>query len=71
MSKEISDLDLVLVWSRTKEHLKVYVNNGGLLKIDILLFNSVTGFVSPLLSDRQVKWIVEDYERKRRVYVFA
>ena len=71
MSKEISDLDLVLVWSRTKEHLKVYVNTGGLLKIDILLLNSVTGFMSPLLSDRQVKWILEDYERKRRVYVFA
>jgi len=69
MSKEISDLDLVLVWSRTKEHLKVYVNNGGLLKIGILLFNSVTGFVSPLLSDRQVQWILEDYERKRMIYV--
>jgi hypothetical protein len=68
MSKEISDLDLILVWSRTKEHLKVYVNNGGLLKIDILLFNSVTGFVHPLLSDRQVKWILEDYERKRMIY---
>jgi hypothetical protein len=68
MSKEISDLDLILVWSRTKEHLKVYVNNGGLLKIGILLFNSVTGFVHPLLSDRQVKWILEDYERKRMIY---
>jgi len=65
MSKELSDLDLELKWSRTKEHLKVYDRQAN------LLFNSVTGFIHPILSDRQVKWILEDFERKRAVYVFA
>lgn len=64
-NEKISDLDLELVWSRTKEHLKVYDRQG------TLMFNSVTGFIHPLLSDRQVKWILEDYEAKRRIYVFA
>lgn len=64
-NETISDLVLELVWSRTKEHLKVYGHQG------TLLFNSVTGFIHPTLSDRQVKWILEDYERKRRIYVFA
>lgn len=70
MAKEINDLDLKLEWGRTGEHLKVYAVNGGLLSIDVLLFNSVTGFVSPYLTARQVKWITEDYERKRKKYVF-
>ena len=62
MSNEMSDLDLELKWSRTKEHLKVYDRQA------TLMFNSVTGFVHPLLSDRQVQWILEDYERKRMIY---
>jgi hypothetical protein len=65
MPTEIPDIDLVLEWNRTKEHLKVSVPVGG------LLFNSVTGFASPVLSERQVKWITEHYEQKRRKYVFA
>lgn len=65
MEEKLSDLMLELVWSRTKEHLKVRDHQG------TLLFNSVTGIVSPLLSDRQVKWILEDYERKRMNYAFA
>ena len=65
MPTEIPDTDLELKWNRTNEHLKVYDRQA------TLLFNSNTGFVNPLLSDRQVKWITEHYEQKRRKYVFA
>jgi hypothetical protein len=64
MSFEFADIDLSLKWNRTKDQLKVSVN-------DLVLFNSVTGLVSPQLSARQVKWITEHYEQKRMKYVFA
>jgi hypothetical protein len=64
MFAEYSDIDFTLTWNRTKEHLKVTIN-------DLVFFNSATGFVSPLLSARQVKWITEHHEQKRMKYVFA
>ena len=64
MDEKISDLDILLHWGRTGEHLKVHTTEG------TLLFSSVTGDFSPLLSDRQVKWILEDYNRKRKKFVF-
>ncbi len=71
MEERISDIDMHLEWGRTGETLKVYVKNGGLLSIDVMVYNSITGFASPLLSPRQVKWITEDYEKKRKKYVFV
>jgi hypothetical protein len=64
MLTEIPDMSLILEWNRTKEHLKVSVPNTP-------LYNSATGFVSPLLSARQVKWITEHHQQKRMKYVFA
>lgn len=64
MEEKVSDLDIILHWGRTGEHLKAHTSEG------TLLFSSVTGEFSPLLSDRQVKWILEDYNRKRKKFVF-
>lgn len=64
MEEEISDIDLRLDWGRTGQHLKVRHK-------DRLLYSSVTGQASPALSVRQVKWITEHYEQKRKKYVFA
>ena len=64
MAEKISDIDMLLDWSRTGEHLKVVTTEG------TLLYSTVTGFVSPLLSARQLKWIEEDYKRKKKNYVF-
>lgn len=64
MAEQISDIDMLLVWSRTGTDLKVQTTEG------TLLYNSVTGFVHTSLSPRQVKWITEDYERKKKNYVF-
>jgi len=65
MEEKISDLDMILEWSPTGANLKVRTVEG------TLLFSSVVGFVSPLLSERQVKWVTEDYNRKKKNYVFA
>jgi len=65
MAETVSDLDMILEWSRTKQDLKVHTVEG------TLLFSSAAGFVSPLLSDRQVKWVTEDCNRKRKKYVFS
>jgi len=63
MQESISDLDLKLEWSRTGEDLRV-TNKGK------VLYSSVSGLVSPSLSPRQVRWITEDYERKRKQYAY-
>lgn len=64
MAEKISDLDMILEWNRTGTDLKVRTVEG------TLLFSSTTGFVSPLLSERQVKWVTEDYTRKKKNYIF-
>lgn len=60
----ISDIDLKLEWTYHQEHLKVKAKDGE------VVFNSVTKYASPRLTERQVKWITEHYEEKRRKYVF-
>jgi hypothetical protein len=65
MQEKISDLDIILEWSRTGDSLKAKTTEG------TLLYSSVTGISSPLLSPRQVKWITEDYTRKKKNYVFG
>lgn len=64
MEEKISDIDMLLEWSRMGDHLKVVTTEG------TLLYNTVTGFVHPSLTPRQVKWIEEDYKRKKKNYVF-
>jgi hypothetical protein len=54
-----------LEWNRIGDHLKVVLANG------TLLYQSSIGYASPLLSARQVKWIQEDYNRKKKNYVFT
>ena len=63
MEETLSDLDLRLEWNRTGESLRV-THKG------TVVYNSITGMLSGLLSDRQVKWILEDYNRKRKKFVF-
>jgi len=63
MAEKISDLDLKLEWNRTGTELKVFY--GGWM-----IYSSATGYVSGDLSPRQVKWINEDYKRKRKNYKF-
>ena len=63
-SEKVSDMDILLEWSRTGETLKATTTEG------TLLYNSATKFVSPSLSTRQVKWIEEDFKRKKKNYVF-
>ncbi len=58
-----SDKDLTLVWEFHNQELKV-------LHGEVILFNSLTGFVHEALSPRQVKWITEHYQSKRNHYVF-
>jgi hypothetical protein len=65
MEEKISDLDIILEWSRTGKDLKAKTTKGE------LLYSSVTGIASPVLSERQVNWITEDYNRKKKNYVFA
>lgn len=65
MAVGISDLDILLSWSRMGDHLKAHTVEG------TLVYSSATGFVSDLLSPQQVKWIQEDYNRKKKNYVFA
>jgi len=65
MEEKISDLDVILDWGRTGQHLKARTTKG------TLLYSSDTGFSSPLISERQFKWINEDYKRKRKNYVFS
>ena len=65
MAETVSDLDMILEWSRSKQDLKVHTVEG------TLLYSSASGFVNPLLSERQVKWVTEDYNRKKKNYVFA
>lgn len=57
------DKDLVLKWQFHNQDL--IVTHGWLQ-----LYNSATGFVHEALSERQVKWITEHYEKQRNVYVF-
>jgi hypothetical protein len=64
MGERVSDIDILLIWNRTGEHLKAETTEG------TLLFNTNTGFVSPLLSERQVKCIQQDFNRKKKNYVF-
>ena len=47
MEEKISDLNLSLEWNRTRQDLRVYAKAGSVLKIDVLVFNSLTGFASP------------------------
>lgn len=63
--EQFRDSQLQLEWLSWEQHLKVWAPD------KTLLFSSVTGEISPALSDRQVKWILEHYEAKRKVYVFA
>lgn len=63
-TETISDLDMRLEWNRIGDHLKVVLTNG------TLLYQSSIGYASPQLSARQVKWIQEDYNRKKKNYVF-
>lgn len=65
MPTEIPDIDLKLVWNRTKDGLKVFGPD------NTLLYNSWVGVVDPGLSERQLKWITEHYNQKRMKYVFA
>jgi hypothetical protein len=65
MSEKFSDSQLNLEWLSWGQHLKVWAPD------KTLLFSSVTGEIHDNLSDRQVKWILEHYEQKRKVYVFA
>jgi hypothetical protein len=51
-------------WVSWGQHLKVWSSD------KTLLFSSVTGFISPLLSDRQAAHILAFYESKRNVYTF-
>jgi len=60
----IADKDLGLDWVSFGQHLKVYGTGKE------LLFNSVTSFVSPKLTQSQVKWISEHYQKTRKNYVF-
>jgi hypothetical protein len=60
----ISDIDLKLEWVYSQEHLKVKAKDGE------VVYNSVTQYASPRLTERQVKWITEHYHAKRRKYVF-
>ena len=64
MEETISDLDLKLEWSRTGDNLKV-THKG------TVVYSSITGKASPLLSQRQVKWIYEHFTRKKKNYVFS
>lgn len=64
MPIEIPDIELKLEWTRMKDHLRV-------LHKGVLLYSSASGFASPVLSTRQVKWITEHYDLKRMKYVFA
>jgi hypothetical protein len=59
----IDDMDLRLDWGSTNQYLKVYHKN-------TLVYNSEISFFSPVLEPRQVKWITEHYEQKRKKYVF-
>jgi hypothetical protein len=65
MAMHFSDIDMLLQWGRLGDHLRVVTVEG------TLLYNTATGFVHPSLTERQVKWIEEDYKRKRKNYVFA
>lgn len=62
--QEISDMEMTLSWGRTQQDLRV-THRGQ------MMYNSVTGQFSPELTKRQVKWITEHYEQKRKKYVFA
>ena len=64
MDNEINDIQLKLEWVSFGQHLKVSHKNE-------VLYNSRTGIASPLLSARQVKWIIEHYQQKRKSYVFV
>ena len=61
--RPIDDMELRLEWFDFSQHLRV-IHEG------VVLYNSRVRIVSPLLSDRQVKWITEHYEQKRKKYVF-
>jgi hypothetical protein len=63
--EQYRDSQLRLEWLSWGQYLKVWAPD------KTLLFSSVTGDISPALSDRQVKWILEHYEAKRKCYVFT
>lgn len=58
-----SDKDLVLEWKFFGVDLRVTHRN-------VVVYNSLTGFKHPGLSDRQVQWIGEHYEKNKKNYVF-
>jgi len=60
----INDINLKLEWFDFGQHLRVKHEG-------IVVYNSRVRIVSPLLSERQVKWITEHYQQKRKNYVFA
>lgn len=64
MEKEIRDSELKLEWVSHNTHLRVYAPDGE------LLYSSVTGTVSPRLSERQATWIKAHWLAKRMNYEF-
>jgi hypothetical protein len=63
-TEQYQDTELELVWKSWGQHLVVHGPNKE------QLFSSVTGDISSKLSDRQVQWILDIYEKQRKVYVF-
>jgi len=63
--KEVKDSDLRIEWRFSGEHMRVADPNGE------VLLSTLTNFTSPRLTDRQVKWLKEHFEAKRKKYVFA
>ena len=59
------DKRLILTWVSFGQHLKVKGPDG------VLLINTRTNFVSEKISARQVKWILEHYEAKKKTYAFV
>lgn len=63
MDEIYRDKDLTLEWGFFGHDLKV-------LHGEVVLYNSLTGFVHEALSHRQVQWITDHYNKKRNNYVF-
>lgn len=63
MSEAVVDKDLELKWSFYHQDLKV-------LHKGKIMFNSLTGFVSGVLSPQQVQWISLHYSKSRFNYIF-
>lgn len=64
LQETLRDSELVLEWVNFNQDLKITAKGE-------LVYSTVTGKVSPKLSERQVKWIGEHVAKTRRSYVFA